>query len=198
MNLLKRLLTISLFLTASVQAQESRTYFVSDVVGSPIMATDEYANLRWSEEYLPFGERTKYSVNTANNGRWFTSAPQNIDSGLIDLGNRQYDPIIGRFMGIDPVNVTADAVFSFNKYAYANNNPYKYIDPDGREPYLASRPLDGTKFANHNFIVTDANFLADPNAKVFSYGDRGDDTLGRVDQNTTGFSITTHATDKQA
>jgi hypothetical protein len=25
-------------------------------------------------------------------------------------------------------------VHSFNRYAYANNNPYKYTDPDGRNP----------------------------------------------------------------
>jgi HNH endonuclease len=35
-------------------------------------------------------------------------------------------------MGIDPVGFQEDNVHSFNRYAYANNNPYRYIDPDGR------------------------------------------------------------------
>lgn len=31
----------------------------------------------------------------------------------------------------DPVGFTN--IHTFNRYAYANNNPYKYVDPDGRE-----------------------------------------------------------------
>ncbi|MEW6991932.1 RHS repeat-associated core domain-containing protein [Colwelliaceae bacterium 6441] len=44
---------------------------------------------------------------------------------------RYYEPVIGRFYSNDPVGFRD--VHSFNRYAYANNNPYKYIDPDGRE-----------------------------------------------------------------
>ena len=35
-----------------------------------------------------------------------------------------------RFYSNDPVGYTN--VHTFNRYAYANNNPYKYTDPDGR------------------------------------------------------------------
>jgi hypothetical protein len=35
-------------------------------------------------------------------------------------------------MGFDPVGVDEDNPHSFNRYAYGNNNPYKYLDPDGR------------------------------------------------------------------
>ncbi len=42
---------------------------------------------------------------------------------------RYYDPVIGRFYSNDPVGMTD--VHSFNRYTYANNNPYKYIDPTG-------------------------------------------------------------------
>jgi uncharacterized protein RhaS with RHS repeats len=47
---------------------------------------------------------------------------------------RYYDPVIGRFYSNDPVGFRD--VHSFNRYAYANNNPYKYTDPDGRLPIL--------------------------------------------------------------
>jgi len=40
-------------------------------------------------------------------------------------------------MGMDPVGFTEANPMSFNRYAYANNNPYKYVDPDGRSPALA-------------------------------------------------------------
>ena len=43
-----------------------------------------------------------------------------------------YDAFAGRFLGVDPVTTDANNGASFNRYAYAANNPYKYLDPDGR------------------------------------------------------------------
>jgi len=57
-------------------------------------------------------------------------------SGLAYFSARYYDPILGRFMGIDPVAPNPENIHSFNRYAYANNNPYKFVDPDGRLPIL--------------------------------------------------------------
>jgi RHS repeat-associated protein len=54
---------------------------------------------------------------------------------------RYYDPVIGRFYSNDPVGTLGHLydgnVQGFNRYAYANNNPYKYTDPDGRTPVHA-------------------------------------------------------------
>lgn len=36
----------------------------------------------------------------------------------------------------DPVTVNPNTGANFNRYAYANNNPYKFTDPDGREAKL--------------------------------------------------------------
>ncbi len=49
---------------------------------------------------------------------------------------RYYDPYAGRFLAVDPVQANTG---SFNRYWYANNNPYVYTDPDGREGCAASR-----------------------------------------------------------
>jgi uncharacterized protein RhaS with RHS repeats len=48
------------------------------------------------------------------------------------MQQRYYDSIAGRFLSVDPVVTDANTGTSFNRYDYANNNPYKYIDPDGR------------------------------------------------------------------
>nr|BFE70388.1 hypothetical protein GCM10020092_036890 [Actinoplanes digitatis] len=56
----------------------------------------------------------------------------NIDSttGLINIGAREYDTITGRFISIDPV-VDVNDPQQMNGYAYANNNPISFSDPDG-------------------------------------------------------------------
>jgi uncharacterized protein RhaS with RHS repeats len=50
------------------------------------------------------------------------------------MQQRYYDPQIGRFLSVDPVTAYSNPVGAFNRYWYANNNPYKFTDPDGRAP----------------------------------------------------------------
>ena len=38
----------------------------------------------------------------------------------------------GRFLSVDPVVTDANTWEGFNRYIYANNSPYKFLDPDGR------------------------------------------------------------------
>lgn len=49
------------------------------------------------------------------------------------MQQRYYDPVIGRFLSVDPINAfgTGDMRF-FTRYAYGFNNPYTFMDPDGR------------------------------------------------------------------
>ncbi len=70
---------------------------------------------------------------------------------------RYYDPVIGRFYSNDPVGFRD--IHSFNRYAYANNNPYRYTDPDGRSP-LAYTPLDTGSGATGAANLTQAERMA--------------------------------------
>ncbi|MCC8536224.1 RHS repeat-associated core domain-containing protein [Xanthomonas axonopodis pv. poinsettiicola] len=45
---------------------------------------------------------------------------------------RYYDPTIPRFPSMDSVTADTTTGGNFNRYWYAANNPYKFIDPDGR------------------------------------------------------------------
>jgi hypothetical protein len=47
------------------------------------------------------------------------------------MQQRYYDPIAGRFLSVDPITTNADNGSMFNRYEYAQNNPYRYIDPEG-------------------------------------------------------------------
>ncbi|MCC8363182.1 hypothetical protein LK996_08855 [Lysobacter sp. A6] len=41
-------------------------------------------------------------------------------------------PAQARFVSADPVEAKAESGENFNRYAYGNNNPHRYTDPDGR------------------------------------------------------------------
>jgi len=119
------------FAAASGYAAETTTYYHHDALGSVVAATDEGGNLLWREDYRPYGERIRKPTNS-NNNLWYTGKPEEAQLGLQYFGARWYDPNLGRFTGIDPAGVNGADIHSFNRYAYANNNPYMYVDPDGR------------------------------------------------------------------
>jgi hypothetical protein len=71
--------------------------------------------------------------------------------------------MLGRFMGMDPVGVNDTNLHSHNRYAYANNNPYRFVDRDGREAestfktYLNSQEfLDTMTMLNTAAVINEA------------------------------------------
>jgi RHS repeat-associated protein len=116
-------------------AGEVVTYYHNDIVGSPVAATDAYGQVAWRSSYEPYGERIQSSADqqaSAYNVRWYTGHVQDLETDLVYMQARYYDPLLGRFMAVDAAGFDSDNLQSFNRYAYANNNPYKFDDPDGR------------------------------------------------------------------
>jgi len=123
-------MVFSLFSTTT-PAAERITHIHTDALGSPVAATDEAGNVIWREQYQPYGERITNDPAALQNQRWYTGHPQDTETGLVYAGARYYDPTLGRFMAVDPVSFTEKNLHSFNRYNYGNNNPYRYVDPDG-------------------------------------------------------------------
>lgn len=63
----------------------------------------------------------------------FTGHVSDSVTGLTYMQQRYYDPQIGGFLSVDPVAASSGSVAGFNRYRYANGNPYGFTDPDGRE-----------------------------------------------------------------
>lgn len=144
LNRLSRNLThwgaLVVLLTSTPAYAEEVTYYHHDALGSIVAATDENGALLWKEAYRPYGEQIRKENNDTNT-IWYTGKPHEEEMGLSYFGARWYDPNTGRFMAIDPVGVDEGNIHSFNRYAYANNNPYKFVDPDGRNAALAGCAL---------------------------------------------------------
>jgi RHS repeat-associated protein len=78
--------------------------------------------------YEPYGATAAGTEPTIG----FTGHLNAANLGLVDMQQRFYDPVAGRFLSVDPVVTDANTGGSFNRYVYVNNNPFRYIDPDGR------------------------------------------------------------------
>ncbi|MGH8511423.1 MAG: glycohydrolase toxin TNT-related protein [Gammaproteobacteria bacterium] len=118
-------------LSLETQGVERVVYYHNDALGSPIAATDAQGRVVWRKSYTPYGQPIDQA---APNEPGYTGKFEEPGLGIQNFGARWYDPRIGRFLAIDPAGFDPRNPQSFNRYAYANNNPYKYVDPDGRAP----------------------------------------------------------------
>lgn len=111
------------------QAERTTTYFHTDALGSIVAASDTGGNLLWRKSYAPYGQQT--DSQTDDERLSYTGKAHDDAIGLTYFGGRYYDPEVGRFASVDPVGFVDSNPMSFNRYLYVNNNPYKYVDPDG-------------------------------------------------------------------
>ena len=60
-----------------------------------------------------------------SSGRWPGRAVSHIDYCA-----RQYDPVVGRWFAQDPLS---EKYYGISPYAFCNNNPVNFVDPDGED-----------------------------------------------------------------
>jgi RHS repeat-associated protein len=90
---------------------------------------DEQRTVVKRNSYAPFGETF---APTVIDGTGYTGHVMDQATGLTYMQQRYYDPQIGRFLSTDPMPADPDSGANFSSYWYANNNPYRFTDPDGR------------------------------------------------------------------
>jgi RHS repeat-associated protein len=126
-------LVLSMCAVQVAHAERTTTYLHTDSLGSVIAASDQNGALLWRKEYKPFGEQHD---STSENAKVSYTGKEHDDiTRLTYFGARYYDPHLGRFASVDPVGFSESNPMSFNRYSYGNANPYRFVDPDGREVY---------------------------------------------------------------
>ncbi|MGN6223262.1 RHS repeat-associated core domain-containing protein [Pseudoxanthomonas sp.] len=134
-------------LAGAPQAQAQTTtveYLHTDALGTPVAVTDAAGVVIERSEYEPYGQLVNRPLT---DGPGFTGHVQDAATGLTYMQQRYYDPTIGRFLSVDPVTAYSSPGANFNRYWYANNNPYKFVDPDGRQSRAeAKRQRDRENF----------------------------------------------------
>ncbi|HKJ50860.1 MAG TPA: RHS repeat-associated core domain-containing protein [Gammaproteobacteria bacterium] len=138
-TMIKLIALLALLLAGNAQAAQSVTFYHHDALGSVIAKSDEDGYLYLNEEYQPYGEKI-YAADDFFGGSddWYTGKNYSEDLDLTYFGARWYDAKQGRFLSIDPAPVSLASIHSFNRYAYAFDNPYKYVDPDGEKNALST------------------------------------------------------------
>ena len=108
-------------------------YMHTDALGSPVARTGSALELLGRTRYEPYGAT---AAGAAPLRIGFAGHVSDADTALLYMQQRYYEPIAGRFLSVDPVTTDAKTGEHFNRYVYAENNPYKYADPDGQLPIL--------------------------------------------------------------
>lgn len=123
-------LMIGLSVSPSAIAQETVTYIHTDALGSVVAESDANGNVVKRYDYEPYGGVVGGQVT---DGPGYTGHVSDSATGLSYMQQRYMDPQLGVFLSVDPVTAHQKPVEQFNRYRYANSNPHKFIDPDGRE-----------------------------------------------------------------
>ena len=145
-----------LLLPVQAVAGEMEYYFY-DQQGSLLEVTGEQGQAKLKQYWTAWGRREVVEVNaefTRLTGSEASTAlaeqglPLHLGytghkevAGIVFAGdNRLYDPELQRFY--NPDDRTNGGIIGQNRFAYANNNPLTYIDPDGHQPTEGS-PEEG-------------------------------------------------------
>ena len=104
-------------------------YYLADHLSSTRALVDEAGAVTAAYDYWPYGKILASSGTDATHFR-FTGHERDAESGLDYMLARSYAYDVGRFLRPDPMQ---DAYPGISPYAYANNNPLKYVDPDGNK-----------------------------------------------------------------
>jgi len=70
------------------------------------------------------------------NGAWLYRNELVETGGLVQVGVRWYDPVVGRFLQKDPWLGSLYAPLTLNAYAYCVNDPVGWVDPSGYVPVI--------------------------------------------------------------
>lgn len=111
-------------------------YQHTDALGSPVAVTNQAGAVTERHDYEPYGAMIG---KPTYQGIGYTGHVQDGATGLTYMQQRYYDPQVGVFLSVDPVTALGAPVGQFNRYRYANGNPYKFVDPDGRRICLPGR-----------------------------------------------------------
>ncbi len=129
----------------AARIEDGKMYFyLHDHLGSTSFTLSDKGTVTEQLVNYPYGnprlERKAESAKAAADYK-FTGKERDAESGLQYFEARYYSGVLGRFNRVDPLAEEIKKEFliypqKLNLYAYGNNNPIIFIDPDGKFAFL--------------------------------------------------------------
>ncbi|GHE73637.1 hypothetical protein GCM10018785_47200 [Streptomyces longispororuber] len=124
--------------TATSGAAESQLSFLAgDHHGTSSVALDAETYAVTKRYTSPFGAPRGEKAPKWPDDKGFLGKPVDKGTGLTHIGAREYDPVTGQFISVDPL-LEAAKPGSLNGYSYAENNPVSASDPSGMGSFTCS------------------------------------------------------------
>lgn len=107
-------------------------FYLKDHLGNNRVVAKQDGTVVQTNDYYPFGANFAESISTDVQSYKYNGKELDTKGGLnlYDYGARHYDPVLGRFMTVDPM---AEKYYSVSPYAYCGNNPIMLVDVNGKE-----------------------------------------------------------------
>jgi RHS repeat-associated protein len=113
------------------------SYFHADGLGSIVTLTTANGSVGRQIRYDLWGRKETQS-GSLRTRFGFTGEQQDLETGLVYLRARWYDPRHGIFLSRDPYQGTKGLPVSMHPYQYVHNNPATLVDPSGLLPGVKS------------------------------------------------------------
>ena len=131
--------------------EKMQFYYHPDHLGSSSYITNLDGEVAQHIEYVPFGEVfIEERNNTWNTPYLFNAKEFDEETGMYYYGARYYEPRLSLWMSVDKLSEENPNV---STYCYTDNNPIKYLDPDGNKKVVVTGGLDNHNKNPMNFIL---------------------------------------------
>jgi RHS repeat-associated protein len=146
-------------LTVATRSGGAVTWLAGDHQGTTQTTVTATAQTVATRRQTPFGPaRGTTGAWPAFLDKGFVGGTQD-PTGLTHLGAREYDPAIGRFVSVDPLHDLDDPQ-SWHGYAYADNSPVTFSDPNGLQCLEECGSADDRAYKQHVAAAKKANAVA--------------------------------------
>ena len=106
-------------------------YLIGDHLGSTSLVINSAGQQVAKQSYLPFGEDWGVSATDLPTDFTYTGQREAEEIGLMYYVARWYDSDIGHFIQADTIVQEIISSQAFDRFAYVENNPIRYVDPNG-------------------------------------------------------------------